>query len=236
MSVVTSGRSALAAFCEVSNRLVKALTWMLGRKFDETVKTVVVGDSGVGKTSTLFRFVRDVFEEDQTPTLGVEFMSKIITREKRRIELQLWDTAGQELFRSVTRGYYRGSIGAFIVYDITNRLSFENVERWLQDLKNTAREDVVIVLIGNKSDLSSHREVSTEDASSFASERNLLFFETSAKTGENVERAMLACLDRIEDMIDKGLYTSQIGSESGVAKISPESQSRNPEEKSGGCC
>ena len=207
---------------------------MLGRKFDESVKTVVIGDSGVGKTSTLFRFVRDVFEEDVTPTLGVEFMSKIIQREKRRIELQLWDTAGQELFRSVTRGYYRGSIGAFVVYDITSRPSFDNVGRWLRDVRSTAHEDVVVVLLGNKSDLSDRREVTYEEGAAFAAKNGMLFFESSAKTGENVEAAMMACLDRVEKMIDDGLYTSQIGGDSNVGKLqSSETKENN---SGGGCC
>lgn len=207
---------------------------MLGRKFDESVKTVVIGDSGVGKTSTLCRFVRDVFETDVTPTLGVEFMSKVIPREKRRIELQLWDTAGQELFRSVTRGYYRGSIGAFVVYDITSRPSFENVERWLSDVRSTAREDVVAVLLGNKCDLAERREVTYEEGAAFAAKHNMIFFESSAKTGENVEAAMMACLDSVEKIIDEGRYTSQIG-DAKVAKVQPESK-KEGEQGGGGCC
>ena len=98
---------------------------MLGKNYDYSVKTIVVGDSGVGKTCILFRFVRDTFQEDTPSTLGVEFVSKIIDTKKQRIELQLWDTAGQELFRAVTRSYYRGSVGAFIVYDISNRDSLK---------------------------------------------------------------------------------------------------------------
>ena len=94
--------------------------YMQTRNFDFSVKTVVVGDSGVGKTCILLRFIRDKFEETAQPTLGVEFMTKIVETKKHRIELQLWDTAGQELFRAVTKGYYRGSAGAFLVFDITS--------------------------------------------------------------------------------------------------------------------
>ena len=183
---------------------------MLGQKYDQSVKTVVVGDSCVGKTCILFRFVRDAFEESAQPTLGVEFMSKIVETRKRRIELQLWDTAGQELFRSVTRGYYRGSVGAFIVYDITRRDSFENVAGWLTDVKSTARADVVCVLIGNKCDLEELREVSTQEAEEFAQKNKMQFFETSAKTGENIEQAMMACLNKIDVIIDEGKYDSMM--------------------------
>ncbi|OHT07203.1 small GTP-binding protein [Tritrichomonas foetus] len=189
---------------------------MLGKKYDQSVKTVVVGDSGVGKTCILFRFVRDDFEEGTPATLGVEFMSRIIETKTRRIELQLWDTAGQELFRAVTRGYYRGSIGAFIVYDITKRDSFENISRWLNDVKSTARADVVCVLIGNKSDLSDNREVTKEEAQEFAEKNHMAFFETSAKTGENIEEAMRSCLISVEKMIDEGKYDGKIGIESVV--------------------
>ncbi|KAK8854287.1 Ras- protein Rab-4A [Tritrichomonas musculus] len=179
---------------------------MIGKKYDYSVKTVVVGDSGVGKTCILFRFVRDCFQEDTPSTLGVEFMSKIIETKKQRIELQLWDTAGQELFRAVTRGYYRGSIGAFIVYDITNRDSYDDVPRWLTDVKSSDR-DIVCVLIGNKSDLSNEkREVPKEVAQKFADDHKMAFFETSAKTGENIEASMISCLTQIEKLFDEGKY------------------------------
>ena len=205
---------------------------MIGRKFDQSVKTVVVGDSGVGKTCILFRFVRDVFEDDTPPTLGVEFMSKIIERKSRRIELQLWDTAGQELFRAVTRGYYRGSIGAFLVYDVTNRDTFESISRWLTDVRATARSDVVTVLVGNKCDLSAKRQVPRAEAEAFAASSGMAFFETSAKTGENIEAAMNACLDVVEQMIEEGKYDGKIGIDS-IGLADDEGSSPN---KSGGCC
>ena len=179
---------------------------MLGRKFDYSLKVVVVGDSGVGKTCLLIRFVRDLFDEESQPTLGVEFMTKIVQTEHHRIQLQLWDTAGQELFRSVTRGYYRGSAGALLVFDLTNRDSFENIGRWLQDIKDVARSDVVTILLGNKSDLSAERKVSKEEAESFAAKHQMQYFETSAKTGEQIQQAIDACVAIIEKNVDDGVY------------------------------
>lgn len=182
---------------------------MLGRKFDYSLKVVVVGDSGVGKTCLLIRFIRDLWDEDSQPTLGVEFMTKIVTTEKHRIQLQLWDTAGQELFRSVTRGYYRGSAGALLVFDLTNRDSFENINRWLQDVKDVARSDVVTLLIGNKSDLcdgADKRQVTKEEAEAFAKQHGMQYFETSAKTGEQIGDAINACVAVIEKNVDDGSY------------------------------
>ena len=167
------------------------------RNFDYSVKTIVVGDSGVGKTCLLLRFIRDSFDESSQPTLGVEFMTKIVQTETHRIELQLWDTAGQELFRSVTRGYYRGSAGAFLVFDLTQRSSFENISKWLHDIQEVARNDVVKILIGNKCDLESNREISKEEAEDFAKQNNMVYFETSAKSGENVSEAINKCVEII---------------------------------------
>lgn len=183
---------------------------MLGRKFDRSAKTVVVGDSGVGKTCILFRFARNIFDENTPSTLGVEFMSWIVAREKRRIELQLWDTAGQELFRTVTRSYYHGSIGVFVVYDVTSRDSFDNVAVWLRDVHNTIGDNFISVLIGNKADLEEAREVKREEGEKFAEEQKMLFFETSAKTGEHIQDAINACVDGIEALIEEGKYDGAV--------------------------
>lgn len=157
------------------------------------MKLIVVGDSGTGKSSLLHRFVGDTFLEDQAQTIGVEFGAKIVDLGERKIKLQIWDTAGQERYKSVTRSYYRGAMGCLIVYDITKRSSFENVEQWLDDVRQLAGNDVVIMLIGNKSDLANkhHRVVQHNEVSLFAQEHNLLHFETSAYSGEFVSEAFL---------------------------------------------
>lgn len=199
---------------------------MLGHKFDYSLKIVVVGDSGVGKTCMLLRFVRDQWEGDTQPTLGVEFLTKVVKTDSHQIQLQLWDTAGQELFRSVTRGYYRGSAGALLVFDLTSRDSFQNVERWLEDLREVARADVIAVLIGNKSDLADKRVVSYEEALSFAEAHKIKYFETSAKTGENVPQAVTACILQIEKLVEDGSYA-----------VVPNNEPVNfkPEKTSSGC-
>jgi small GTP-binding protein len=202
---------------------------MLGRKFDYSLKVVVVGDSGVGKTCFLIRFVRDMFDEESQPTLGVEFLTKIVVTERHRIQLQLWDTAGQELFRSVTRGYYRGSAGALLVFDLTSRDSFENIGRWLQDIRDVARADVVALLIGNKADKADERVVTTEEATEFAKSHQIQYFETSAKTGANVAAAVEACVAVIEKNVDDGAYEVDPG------KTGTKMEFEAKPETSGGC-
>ncbi|KAK8890953.1 hypothetical protein M9Y10_028154 [Tritrichomonas musculus] len=177
---------------------------MLGHKFDYSLKIVVVGDSGVGKTCLLLRFVHDQWEGDTQPTLGVEFLTKVVeTEDEHHIQLQLWDTAGQELFRSVTRGYYRGAAGALIVFDLTSRDSFNSVERWYQDLKEIASSDVVTALIGNKNDLEDKRDVTYEEAKQYADEHGMKYFETSAKTGDSVPAAVTETVMQIEKTVSK---------------------------------
>jgi small GTP-binding protein len=179
---------------------------MISRKFDFSLKIVVVGDSGVGKTCLLLRYVRNIYDPETQSTLGVEFMTKIIETEKNRIQLQLWDTAGQELFRSVTRGYYRGSAGAFLVFDITNHDTFEHVGRWLHDVKEVARSDVVTILLGNKVDLEAQRDVTREEAEEFARANKMKYFETSAKTGGQIAEAIQSIVGVIEKFVADGAY------------------------------
>lgn len=172
---------------------------MMARKFDYTLKTVIVGDSGVGKTCLLVRFIRNLFDDCSQPTLGVDFLSKIVeTKQGRRVELQLWDTAGQELFRSVTRGYYRGSSIAFLVFDLTSRTSFESLVSWYNDIKDVAPPNVIVVLIGNKLDITEKQTVSLEEANDFAQQHHMKFFATSAKTGENVSESILSSVEDID--------------------------------------
>jgi small GTP-binding protein len=180
---------------------------MLGQRFDYSLKIVVIGDSGVGKTCLLLRFVRNEWEPDSQPTLGVEFLAKVVNTDNHRIQLQLWDTAGQELFRSVTRGYYRGSAGALVLFDLTSRHSFVSVDRWLRDLREVARPDLSIALIGNKVDLADRREVSLEEAREYAERNKIAYFETSAKSGDGVESAVNECVGQIEKKVDDGMLS-----------------------------
>jgi small GTP-binding protein len=177
---------------------------MHSKTFDYSVKTIIVGDSSVGKTCLLQRYVRDRFEPESQPTLGVEFMSRIEKLGSKRIELQLWDTAGQELFRSVTRCYYRGAIGAFIVFDIASSSSFDSVPRWFHDILESANSEIVLVLLGNKSDLTASRQIQKSSAEEFANKNKMTYFETSGRTGENVAEAMRFMLEKTVELVDGG--------------------------------
>lgn len=201
---------------------------MNSKSAELSVKTVIIGDSGVGKTCLLTRFIRDVFDEGSQPTLGVEFMAKVVATPKRRIELQLWDTAGQELFRSVTRGYYRGALVAYLVYDITSQGSFQSLSRWIDDLKQATPNDVITILIGNKSDMAANRQVSVEEAEKFAQEHNMKYFEASAKNGERVAEAITSCLPVIDEKVDNGALSRPTQTESIIYE--------QENKKSGGCC
>jgi small GTP-binding protein len=193
----------------------------MSRRVDLSVKSVIIGDSGVGKTCFLTRFIQSTFNSASQPTLGVEFMSKILETPKRRIELQLWDTAGQELFRSVTRGYYRNAAIAYVLFDLTNERSYTSLERWLTDVREIAEKDVIIVIIGNKADLAEAREVRTSDAEAFAAANHASYFETSALTGQNISEAIQSVVPGLDQRADKGRYVSSSPSDSLITTTEP---------------
>lgn len=157
-------------------------------------KLVFLGDESVGKTSIITRFMYDTFDDTYKVTIGIDFVSKTMYLDDRIVRLQLWDTAGQERFRSLIPSYIRDSSVAVVVYDITNRASFLNTEQWIADIKAERGNDVVIMLVGNKTDLQEKRQVSTEEGEAKAKAlgcggggENLMFIETSAKAGLNVK-------------------------------------------------
>ncbi|KAI9481714.1 MAG: rab protein 6 [Benjaminiella poitrasii] len=150
-------------------------------------KLVFLGEQSVGKTSLITRFMYDTFDNTYQATIGIDFLSKTMYLEDKTVRLQLWDTAGQERFRSLIPSYIRDSSVAVIVYDISNRQSFTNTSKWIDDVRAERGDDVIIVLVGNKSDLSEKREVTVEDAEKKAKELNVMFIETSAKAGHNIK-------------------------------------------------
>jgi len=166
---------------------------------DETLyKVVVTGDSGVGKTNVISRFTNNEFIIDNKATIGVEFgYAEVTVNSGATVKVQIWDTAGQERFRAITRGYYKGAVGALVVYDITKGITFKNVEKWLQELREHADTDIVIMLVGNKTDLRDEREVPTEEAKRYAQKQGLLYIETSALDGENVTQAFQQTINEI---------------------------------------
>ncbi|KAF9520621.1 hypothetical protein BS47DRAFT_1323701 [Hydnum rufescens UP504] len=150
-------------------------------------KIVLLGDQSVGKTSLITRFMYDTFDNTYQATIGIDFLSKTMYLEDRTVRLQLWDTAGQERFRSLIPSYIRDSSVAIVVFDITNRASFLSTSKWIEDVRSERGNDVIIVLVGNKADLSDKRQVTLEEATAKSTELNILFMETSAKAGHNVK-------------------------------------------------
>merc|ERR1711998_227990 len=169
-----------------------------GDEYDYLFKVVLIGDSGVGKSNLLTRFTRNEFNRESKSTIGVEFATQTIQVEKKMIKAQIWDTAGQERYRAITSAYYRGAVGALLVYDITKHTTFDDVRTiWLEELRNNADANIVVMLVGNKSDLRHLRDVTTEEAWEFAQKHNLSFIETSALGGENVDKAFQNILTEI---------------------------------------
>jgi len=150
-------------------------------------KIVLLGDQSVGKTSLITRFMYDTFDNTYQATIGIDFLSKTMYLEDRTVRLQLWDTAGQERFRSLIPSYIRDSSVAIVVFDITNRQSFMSTTKWIEDVRSERGNDVIIVLVGNKADLSDKRQVTLEEATAKATLLNIMFMETSAKAGHNVK-------------------------------------------------
>ncbi|XP_020789212.1 ras-related protein Rab-6A isoform X1 [Boleophthalmus pectinirostris] len=196
------------------------------RKF----KLVFLGEQSVGKTSLITRFMYDSFDNTYQATIGIDFLSKTMYLEDRTIRLQLWDTAGQERFRSLIPSYIRDSAAAVVVYDITNVNSFQQTTKWIDDVRTERGGDVIIMLVGNKTDLADKRQVSIEEGERKAKELNVMFIETSAKAGYNVKQlfrrvaAALPGMDATqdksrEDMIDIKLEKppEQPNSEGGCA-------------------
>ncbi|CAC5360905.1 ras-related protein Rab-26-like isoform X1 [Mytilus californianus] len=161
--------------------------------YDMATKVMLIGDSGVGKTCLLVRFKDGAFLSGSfISTVGIDFRNKVVDVEGTKVKLQIWDTAGQERFRSVTHAYYRDAHALLLLYDVTNKASFDNIRAWLGEINEYAQEDVVIMLLGNKADMAGERMIRTEDGEKLAKEYNVAFMETSAKTGMNVDLAFMA--------------------------------------------
>eukprot|EP01105_Mastigella_eilhardi_P022738 TRINITY_DN5649_c0_g3_i1.p1 TRINITY_DN5649_c0_g3~~TRINITY_DN5649_c0_g3_i1.p1 ORF type:complete len:249 (+),score=69.69 TRINITY_DN5649_c0_g3_i1:104-748(+) len=209
--------------------------------YDFIFKYIIIGDMGVGKSCLLHQFTEHKFIVDCQHTIGVEFGTRIVDINTKKVKLQIWDTAGQERFRAVCRSYYRGAAGALMVYDISRRVTFNHITSWLTDARNLTGSNTVIMLIGAKRDLEAQRQVTFEEANAFAQENGLMFMETSAKTGENVEEAFLKTAQLIyhnvadNDNADHSGVVSTRGGNASTTTISPTANTTdNP--PSGGCC
>lgn len=165
--------------------------------YDCLYKLVLLGDSTVGKSCLLSQYTRGEFSLATKPTIGVEFATRSVQVDGKRVKAQIWDTAGQERYRAITSAYYRGALGALLVYDITKMSTFNNVLRWLRELKEHSDPNIVCVLVGNKCDLKHLRSVTTDEAQAFCEEHHMSFIETSALEATNVEEAFKVLLTEI---------------------------------------
>jgi Ras-related protein Rab-11A len=217
---------------------------MAGKEdFDFLFKIVLIGDTGVGKSNLLSRFTKNEFNLESKSTIGVEFATKNIPIDNKVIKAQIWDTAGQERYRAITSAYYRGAVGALLVYDITRANTFENVQRWLTELRDHAEANIVIMLVGNKSDLRHKRQVETEHALKFASTQELAFIETSALDATGVDEGFRRILGEIFKLKKSRRAMAANGEQSAApkagAKITLTQEkpaSAAPAPKQGGCC
>eukprot|EP01121_Diplochlamys_sp_Union-15-3_P022874 TRINITY_DN9874_c0_g1_i1.p1 TRINITY_DN9874_c0_g1~~TRINITY_DN9874_c0_g1_i1.p1 ORF type:complete len:226 (-),score=40.82 TRINITY_DN9874_c0_g1_i1:56-709(-) len=213
--------------------------------YDYLFKFIIIGDAATGKSCLLNRFVDNKFKTDATHTIGVEFGSKFIDLGGKKIKLQIWDTAGQERFRSVTRSYYRGAAGCIINYDLTSRETYNHVPTWLDDAKALSNSEITIILVGSKKDLEKEdREVTFLEASRFAQENELMFLETSSKTGEGVEEVFMQCARKILNKIDSGVITPEMmgtgiqrgDGNKGGSRVRVQSYDKQSQEKGGCTC
>lgn len=189
--------------------------------FEYQFRLILIGDSTVGKSSLLRQFTEGRFIEVSDPTVGVDFHARIVNIDGVSIKLQLWDTAGQERFRSITRSYYRNAAGGLLVYDITNRASFEHVKEWLDEATRCAEPNrVVFALVGHKTDQVKQRRVTTQEGQQLAEQMHLLFLETSAKSGSHVEDAFYVVAKEIYRLLQTGEVRVKDGWD-GVKRATP---------------
>nr|GME17853.1 ras-related protein YPT3 [Ipomoea batatas] len=208
-------------------------------EYDFLFKLVLIGDSGVGKSNLLSRFTKNEFNLESKSTIGVEFATKSLTIGGKVIKAQIWDTAGQERYRAITSAYYRGAVGALLVYDVTRHVTFENVTRWLKELRDHTDPNIVVMLIGNKSDLRHLVAVPTEEGKNFAEREALYFMETSALEATNVENAFTEVLTQIHHIVVKKAV--EAGDEGATSSAPPKGETINIKNdgstwKRIGCC
>ncbi len=179
---------------------------MSNGNFDYLFKIVLVGDAEVGKTSLTTRFAYGTFTDQYISTLGVDFVVKTLSMNGHIVKLQIWDTAGQERYAGIRPIYYRGAKGAVLVFDLTRRQSFLNVEKWVEQIQRYASQDIPMILVGNKLDLTDTREVTTSDVETLIDERGMKYFETSAKVDQGVKETF----EKVSELIlQKEMVSSQ---------------------------
>ena len=207
---------------------------MSEEEYEMMVKVIIIGDSSVGKTNIMSRYLKNQFLENSKATVGVEFGAKLFNINGHKIKAQIWDTAGQEKYKAITGAYYKGSKGAFVVYDITRKDTFESIDRWINDLKTTGDPKLNIMIIGNKCDLDHRREVLKEQGEEKSKSFGCAFLETSALSGDNIEKGFEMMISEIfkkyekENADDDDLITVEKGEDLNLGK--------KDEKKKKGCC
>ena len=216
---------------------------MEDEEYSMIFKMILIGDRGVGKTNILNRYVNDTFSEATKSTVGVELGTKVEEYNNTKIKIQIWDTAGQERYKSITKTYYKGAKGAFIVYDITNKDSFKNVDKWIQDLKEFGEDDAAILIVGNKCDLEEKREVTTEEVQKKAEIHKMAYCETSALKAKNIDYAFQTLIKLVAEKMEKNKNEeNKYGNQSNVIStgVSLETkiiaEDNRPKIKNGYCC
>ena len=211
--------------------------------FDYLLKYIIIGDAAVGKSNLLLRYAHGQFKPEYQLTIGVEFGAKNIQINNKVFRIQIWDTAGQENFRSITRAYYKNSVCVLVVYDISSRDSFNNISTWIEDCKNQSPKTIFMVLVGNKCDLNDKRQVSIEEGRELAERNNMMFFETSAKDGINVDEIFLHSANEISKRIGEGFYDLEndaCGIKKGINRNNNQlhfgGEQPNNNGGNGGCC
>lgn len=199
---------------------------------DYLFKILLLGDSSVGKSSLLLRFSDDTFKENQVSTIGVDWKIRTVDLDGKRIKLQLWDSAGQERFRTIASSYYRGAHGVAVVFDLTSEKSFSNVDSWLEEVGNHATDNIPKVLLGNKLDLPGEREIATEKAKQYADSNGMKYLETSAKNADNVTEAFLTMTREIYENIG----TSAIETKPVDTSITLTASNTKQVKQKDGCC
>ena len=203
--------------------------------YDHMFRYIIVVDMAIGKSCLLLQFTDHKFRHQHELTIGVEFGGKTIEVKNKNVKIQIWDTAGQEAFQAITRTYYKGAIGALLVYDITRKETFDHINKWLNEVKLNGSKDICCILIGNKKDLEEQRQVKYEEGKKLAEDNNLLFLETSAKTAENVQESFVISAEKILDQINKTGVDPTAPSKNVKISIDDDDEEEKKEEKKK-CC
>ena len=202
--------------------------------YDYLFKVLLIGNSGVGKSSLLLRFSDDTFTGNFMPTIGVDFKIRTLEVDGKTIKLQIWDTAGQERFKTITSSYYKGAHGIIVVYDVTDKESYKNIDTWMNEVEKHASDNVSRILVGNKSDLEDSRQVSTDEGKELADTYNIRFVETSAKESANVEEAFTLMTKEIKSRVVHTEPKKQ--PTSGGKRLAPQSHKKVKKSGDKKCC